>query len=162
MERTADRCTLTFEMTSTLPSERCALSSAVAHLVLVRPVHWFRRYRWWILLPLFLAILVPAWQQLAFILQYDLYPAPDPAPSRFESAWIGLPFYFVWYVIMFFVLLPATAMASAFRRITSIPIPYRMLPALVGLLYCCVFCLLRRSVFLVVRFFRSRDASPKI
>jgi hypothetical protein len=36
MERTADRCTLHFEMTAHFQPERRAASSAVAHLVLVR------------------------------------------------------------------------------------------------------------------------------
>jgi hypothetical protein len=124
---------------------------------------WLRRYRWWILLPILFAVLVPTWEWLGVFLRYDLFPAPDPEPPRFDSAVIAIPYYLVWYLIMFLILLPGSLITPFLGVFFPHSISYRISPALIGFLYCTVFFLLRRSILSVIRRLRSsRDVPSKV
>jgi hypothetical protein len=121
-----------------------------------------RRFRWWIFLPLVFVLLVPAWEWLGALLGYDLFPAPDPEPPRFASSWLAIPYYVVWYLIMFLILMPGLCFAPALGWLPH-SIGYRILPALVALFYCCVFATLRWGISFLLRRFRSaRAASPRV
>lgn len=126
-------------------------------------MHWFRRHRWWILLPLLFVVLVPAWEWLGVFLRYDLFPAPDPEPPRFDSGVIAISFYLVWYLIMFLILLPGSLVTPFLGVFFPQSISYRISPALMGFLYYCVFFVLRRSALSVIRWWRSsRDVPSKV
>ena len=65
-----------------------------------------RLARWLILAPFLLSLLVPVWLLLSEYLGYDIFPAPDPMPPRFDSAWLAATFYIVWYPLLAVFIVP--------------------------------------------------------
>jgi hypothetical protein len=100
-------------------------------------------FRWWVLLPLLLIFIVPAWTRLGDFLGYDLFPAPDPAPPRYSSQLLGSIYYIVWWGLLVFAFFPSRIVMSPFGDAIADPMRLWCGLILVSMIYSGILFLLR-------------------
>ena len=71
-----------------------------------------RSVRWWVFLPLLLPFLIVGWEHLGGFLGYDIFPATDYEPPRFQSSLLEAAFYAVWWSLFFLIIVPGTMIAA--------------------------------------------------
>ena len=100
-------------------------------------------FRWWVLLPLLLIFIVPAWMKLGDFLGYDLLPAlQDPAPLPHRSELLASCFYTVWYGLVL-VTLPGGALMLLFDGFILEPMRFWIGLLVISAIYSGILFLLR-------------------